>query len=349
MTVTKLDQGFKSLIQGKIEQKTKPPGSLGLLEDLACQLALIQSQNKKAPVDKIKITEPAVLIFAADHGISDEGISIAPSAVTRQMVLNFIAGGAAINCFCRANDLDLSVIDAGIIEPIDDNHPSLIKQRLGAGSKNFATEPAMTMAQLEQGLSYGKQAVQPLIEKQCTVLILGEMGIGNTSSAAAILAAATGEPVSRCVGKGTGINDQQLAKKQLLIDQALQRFEDLEKVDANTILQQVGGFEIVQMTGAIIAAAEAGICLLIDGFIVSTAALMACQIEPNVRDYLVFAHQSDESGHQLLLSKLDARPLLQLGLRLGEGTGAALAFPLLNAAAHFYNDMASFESAGVTV
>jgi len=346
MSVIGLNTEYQAAIQHKIDQKTKPVGSLGLLEDIACQLALIQSQKHGSLVDNVSITEPSVLVFAADHGISDEGVSIAPSAVTRQMVLNFINGGAAINCFCRSNRLHFKVIDAGIIEPINDEYPDLVKQRLGSGTNNFVNQSAMTAEQAEQGLSFGQQAVETLISANCTILILGEMGIGNTSSASAILSALTDESVDKCVGVGTGITDEQLIKKQQLISQALSRFNSK---DPMVVLKEVGGFEIAQMVGAIIAAAKVNIAVLVDGFIVSTAALLACKIEPNVRNYLIFAHQSEESGHQLLLRKLAAKPLLNLGLRLGEGTGAALALPLLTAAASFYNDMASFEDAGVTV
>jgi len=348
--VIALNTEYKAAIQSKIDQKTKPVGSLGQLEHVASQLALIQSQQQNNLVDKITITHPTIIVFAGDHGISEQGVSIAPGAVTRQMVLNFLAGGAAINCFCRANKIEFKVVDTGIIEAIDEPtdglHHNVIQQRLGAGTKNFAEQAAMTESQVEQGLSYGEQTIEPLIKNGCTVLLLGEMGIGNTSSAAAILSALTKEPVELCVGIGTGINQEQLTLKKQLITQALARFDSS---DPQTILQEVGGFEIVQMTGTIIAAAQAGIAILIDGFIVSTAALLAVRMAPNVRDYLIFAHQSEESGHQLLLKALDAKPLLNLGLRLGEGTGAALALPLLHAAAHFYNDMASFESAGVTV
>jgi len=346
LQVPALSTEYKNKIQDKINQKTKPVGSLGQLEHVASQLAAIQSQQQGNLINKITINNPTVIVFAGDHGISEQGISIAPSAVTRQMVLNFLAGGAAINCFCRSNNIDFKVVDAGIIEPIGETHDSLVEQRLGAGTQNFAKHSAMTAEQVEQGLSYGKQVAKQVINNGCNVLMLGEMGIGNTSSAAAILSALTKAPVELCVGVGTGINQEQLVLKKQLITQALARFDSS---NPKTILEEVGGFEIVQMTGAIIAAAQAGICILIDGFIVSTAALLAVNIEPNVRDYLIFAHQSEESGHQLLLKTLAAQPLLNLSLRLGEGTGAALALPLLHAAAGFYNDMASFESAGVMV
>lgn len=346
MEISALNTQFETEIQHTIDQKTKPQGSLGQLEASALQLALIQSNKAGKLITSIEINKPSAVIFAGDHGISEEGVSIAPSSVTRQMVQNFIAGGAAINCFCSVNNIDFTVVDAGIIEPINEPAPHLINMRLGAGTKNFVHESAMTMDQVEQGISYGGKAVTPMIENGCNILILGEMGISNTSSATAILACLTHSDVDLCVGTGTGITAEQLFKKKTLIDQALSRFDS---DDPLIVLKEVGGFEIVEITGAILAAARAGITVLIDGFIVSVAALVACKINPHVRDYLLFAHESEEFGHQLLLCHLKAKPLLDLGLRLGEGTGAALALPLLNAAAAFYNNMASFEDAGVTV
>ncbi|KGJ99022.1 nicotinate-nucleotide--dimethylbenzimidazole phosphoribosyltransferase [Thalassotalea sp. ND16A] len=357
MSISALETRYKQAIIDVIDQKTKPIGALGQLEQLALQLALIQSNKQQSLVSRISINQPTALVFAGDHGISEEGVSIAPSAVTRQMVLNFLNGGAAINCFCRANNISLTVIDAGIIEPItvadianaaeqQTSSTSFIEQRLGAGSNNFATMPAMSIEQVNQGIAYGEQIANQYINQGCNLLILGEMGIANTSSATALLAAVSKAEVEQCVGFGTGINSQQLIQKTQLIKKALLR---VQTTDAISILSEVGGFEIVQMVGAILAAAKAKITVLIDGFIVSCAALMAKQIDGNVTGYLVFAHQSEESGHQLLLSQFNATPLINLGLRLGEGTGAALALPLLTACAHFYNDMASFSDAGISV
>jgi nicotinate-nucleotide--dimethylbenzimidazole phosphoribosyltransferase len=326
-------------IQNKIDQKTKPPGALGVLENLAKQLALVIAVN-----DKIKINQPAMLVFAGDHGIAEEGVSIAPSAVTQQMVLNFLNGGAAINCFCRTNEMDLEVIDAGILLPIEDAR--LTSQSLGKATKNIAKEAAMSISTVEKGIKLGAEVAYKKIESGVNVLGFGEMGIGNTSSAAAIMAAILDLPVSDCVGRGTGISDDVMNKKVMLIKQALK----LHKTQLNSpieILACLGGFEIVQMTGAMLAAAERKCIILVDGFIATAAALIATRINNNATDYMVFCHQSNEKGHQLMLREMNAKPLLSLDLRLGEGTGAALALPLLRAAAAFYNDMASFESAGV--
>lgn len=327
-------------IQQHIDQKTKPVGALGQLEQLALQIALVQQRKR------LSIERPLMLIFAADHGIAEEGVSIAPSSVTQQMVLNFLAGGAAINCFCRTNHIPLKVIDAGIKHEIKPAPSALILQRIAAGTRNFAYEAAMSNQQLLQALTLGKEFAEAEIAAGSNLLAFGEMGIGNSSSAAAILAAISGEPAEQCVGLGTGINPQQLEKKIQLVAQGVARVSDKSPY---SILAELGGFEIAQMCGAMLATAQAGRLILVDGFIVSAAALLAVQINPNARDYMIFAHASHEAGHQLMLRLLNAKPLLDLGLRLGEGTGAALAMPLIQAAVSFYNQMASFESAGVKV
>ncbi len=339
-TILPLDRSAEPLIQQQIDQKTKPLGALGRLEELACQLALIQRQ------ERITIQQPTMLVFAADHGIARHGISIAPSDVTRQMVLNFLGGGAAINCFCREHQIELKVVDAGILTPIDD--PCLIHQRLGAGTADLSVEPAMSREQALLGLQLGSELAKAQIADGCNLLAFGEMGIGNTTPASALLAALTGVPVAACVGRGTGIDDAQLGRKISLVTQALARVGD--ESDPIQLLTELGGFEIAQITGAMLAAAEQQIAMLIDGFIVTSAALLAVKIAPAARDYMIFSHGSSEgSGHGIMLETLKACPLLDLGLRLGEGTGAALALPLLRSACAFYNEMASFASAGVSV
>ncbi len=341
-----LDQSYSDAIWQRINLKTKPLGSLGQLEAVAHQLALIQSNAKGDLVTNIDIDHPSVLVFAGDHGVAAEGISIAPSDVTRQMVLNFLNGGAAINCFARANQVELKVVDAGIIEPIEGENSDLIVQRLGAGTANFASASAMSHEQVKQGLALGEQAVRDAVERGCDLVMFGEMGIGNTSSASAIFAALSKSSVSDCVGRGTGITPEQIEKKIHVVSQGVSRCLG---ADVETVLSEVGGFEIVQMVGGCLGAYHARIPLLVDGFITSVAAYCATLIEPDCREYMLFAHQSHEQGHRLVLESLNAEPLLDLSLRLGEGTGAALAVPLVKAAAEFYNNMASFADAGVTV
>ncbi|MEZ8950462.1 nicotinate-nucleotide--dimethylbenzimidazole phosphoribosyltransferase [Vibrio sp. 10N.247.311.18] len=347
-----LDTQYSQYIQHRIDQKTKPLGALGLLEKVAHQLALIQSQGKEAAVEHIELNKPSIIIFAGDHGIADEGVSIAPSAVTQQMVLNFLSDGAAINCFCAVNNIDITVVDTGILLPVESDSDMLISQRLGTRTNNFANEAAMSLETVERGIELGTDLVSKTISNGTNIIMFGEMGIGNTSSASAILSALANRAAAECVGLGTGINNEQLARKVAVVEQGVARCKGLdanEVKDIKEVLAQVGGYEIVQMVGAFLGAYQNKTPVLVDGFIVSVAAYVATLIEPSCRDYMIFAHRSEESGHKILLELLDAEPLLDLGLRLGEGTGAALAMPIICAAAEFYNNMASFESAGVTV
>ncbi|MEZ9907047.1 nicotinate-nucleotide--dimethylbenzimidazole phosphoribosyltransferase [Vibrio sp. 10N.261.51.A3] len=347
-----LDTQYSQYIQHRIDQKTKPLGALGLLEKVAHQLALIQSQGKEAAVEHIELNKPSIIIFAGDHGIADEGVSIAPSAVTQQMVLNFLSDGAAINCFCAVNNIDITVVDTGILLPVESDSDMLISQRLGTRTNNFANEAAMSLETVERGIELGTELVSKTISNGTNIIMFGEMGIGNTSSASAILSALANRAAAECVGLGTGINNEQLARKVAVVEQGVARCKGLdanEVKDIKEVLAQVGGYEIVQMVGTFLGAYQNKTPVLVDGFIVSVAAYVATLIEPSCRDYMIFAHRSEESGHKILLELLDAEPLLDLGLRLGEGTGAALAMPIIRAAAEFYNNMASFESAGVTV
>lgn len=329
--------------QARIDNKTKPLGALGQLEPLALQLALILSSGEQ---DTITLSQPQMLVFAGDHGIAAEGVSIAPSEVTGQMVANFAHGGAAVNVFCRTLGWALSVVDCGIlVAPAADLN--VYSQRLGTTTEPFHLKPAMTREQLEQGFIYAKTLIENKLQSGANVFAFGEMGIGNTSAAAAIFSAISGLSPLQTVGKGTGVNDEIVLKKQQLIEQALA----LHSEHLNTpldVLQRLGGFEIVQMVASMLCVAKAQKVIVVDGFIATAAALIAVKLAPSVKDYMVFAHCSGEQGHQKMLAYLDVQPLLNLGLRLGEGTGAALTLPLLQSAAAFFNDMASFSDANVT-
>ncbi|MGE6452244.1 nicotinate-nucleotide--dimethylbenzimidazole phosphoribosyltransferase [Shewanella baltica] len=337
------------LIQQKIDLKTKPPGALGQLESLALQIARVQAtdlQQTDQPQNTVlKIVHPTMLVFAGDHGIAAEGVSIAPSEVTRQMVQNFAHGGAAINVFCRQVGFTLEVIDCGILTPVE-GVKGIIDQRLGAGTGAIHLEPAMALETVDKGFAMARDLIERHHQAGCNLVAFGEMGIGNTSAAAAIMAAIMQLDVIDCVGRGTGINSETLERKLMLIELALLLHQSA-LTGPKSVLACLGGFEIVQMTGAMLAAAERKMLVVVDGFIATAAALVAVQIAPNVRDYLIFAHQSDEQGHQRMLEFLQAKPLLSLGLRLGEGTGAALALPLIQASVNFYNQMASFSDAGI--
>lgn len=349
--IAQLDQSQLPAIQHHIDTKTKPLGALGQLETLAQQLCLIQGYHS-GNYQHIQIDQPTVMIFAADHGIARNGVSIAPSEVTGQMVANFLAGGAAINCFCDSLDVQIKVVDAGMLYPVESPHPILINQRIAAGTADLSIESAMTQAQAEQCLLLGEQAAKQQLATGTNVLGFGEMGIGNTTAASALLSVLTGLSAEQTTGVGTGITAQQLDKKIQLISLAHQRVQEKysgQNVGPHTALMEVGGFEIGQIVGAMLATANAGKTILVDGFIVSVAALIAIRIAPQVQQFMIFAHCSAENAHQLLLKELKAKPLLDLGLRLGEGTGAALAVPLLKVAVNFYNNMATFDSAQVTV
>ena len=339
-SVSPVSHSRDAVIQQRIDMKTKPPGSLGRLESLAAQLAAITG------LEKIRLHKPVMIVFAADHGIAEEGVSIAPPAVTQQMVKNFINGGAAVNCFCQVASMSLYVVDAGILNAIESGR--VINQRLGAGTDNIAKAPAMSRETAESGLTLGADVVRQRVAESSNVFAFGEMGIGNTSAASAVLAAILGRSVEETCGRGTGIDDDAFERKKSLIAAAFERHQATQSPDDTiNILASLGGFEIVQMTGAMLAAAEQQCVIMVDGFIASVAALAAVRIAPEARDYMVFCHHSEEQAHSLILEALDAEPLLDLGLRLGEGTGAALAYPLLQSAQSFYNYMASFDDAGI--
>lgn len=338
--ITAPDQALAAAIQHQIDTKTKPLGALGQLETLAQQVALVQQTLTPA------LRQPHVLVFAADHGIAQAGVSQYPPEVTHQMVRNFASGGAAINVFCRQNSLGLTIVDAGVRGSFADL-PAVRDEKLAEGTRNFAHAPAMSADQCADALRRGARLVDELHAAGCNVLGLGEMGIGNTSSAAVLMHLLTGRPLTECVGRGTGLDAAGLARKLATLTQAVAAHPQVG-ADPLAVLTTFGGFEIAQLCGAMLRAAELRMLLLIDGFIASAALLVAARLAPAVLAYCVFCHESDEQGHRLLLAELGGRPLLRLGLRLGEGTGCALAYPLVQAAVNFLNEMASFESAGVS-
>ncbi|MBG6071826.1 MULTISPECIES: nicotinate-nucleotide--dimethylbenzimidazole phosphoribosyltransferase [unclassified Polaromonas] len=332
------DASLQARLRHKIDHKTKPLGALGALETLALQLGLIQ--RSESPV----LQQPQMVVFAADHGIAAEGVSAYPQAVTVQMVGNMLAGGAAINVFARQHGFALQVVDAGVAAELP-AHPQLQPRKIAMGTKNLCHEPAMSRLQAQAALAAGRDVMQAL---PGNVVAFGEMGIANTSPAALLLTRLTGTRIEDATGRGTGLDDAQLLHKQSVLARALVRHPATEPFDAVGELAALGGFEIAMMTGAMLQAASERRVVLVDGFIAGASALLAQAMAPAVRDYLVFCHRSAETGHRLLLACLDAKPLLELDLRLGEGTGALLAWPLVQSAANFLNEMASFESAGVS-
>lgn len=329
-------------LQYKIDNKTKPLGSLGLLERIAFRVGRIQ-KTLSPHLDK-----PHMIIFAGDHGAAKEGISAYPQDVSWQMVENYLRGGAGANVLSRHNGLAMVVVDAGVAHDFGERDGLINAKISPTGTKSYLTEPAMTREQCETALARGAGFVRDVVAKGCNVVGLGEKGIGNTGSASLITHMLTGVPIAECVGRGTGLNDAGLEHKRVLMQKALDRAQLPADADVMTVLTEFGGFEIVMMVGAYLAAAEAGVTILGDGVIATSALLAAARIEPHVLDYVIFCHKSAEAGHIVQLQALKAEPLLDIGMRLGEGTGAMVAYPLLTSAMVFMNEMASFESAGVS-
>lgn len=332
------DIALSSQLDAAINHKTKPLGSLGLLEALAKQLGLIQRTTQPA------ILKPAIIVFAADHGVTAENISAFPQSVTWQMVENFLTQGAAINVFARQNGCALQIVDAGVNHDFGPRD-GLIDRKIGPGTHNFARQAAMSADECMKAMQHGRALVAAL---DGNVVGFGEMGIGNTTAGAALMHKMSGVPVADCVGAGTGLDSVGIRHKRDVIEQAVAFHAGVLEQNPLDVLATFGGFEIAMMVGAMLGAAERRMTVLIDGFIVTSALLVAARLQPALLDYCVFAHCSNESGHQRMLAHLGGKPVLQLDLRLGEGTGAALALPLLHAAANFLCQMATFESAQVS-
>jgi nicotinate-nucleotide--dimethylbenzimidazole phosphoribosyltransferase len=334
-----LARELEAALQAAIDDKTKPPGSLGRLEEIALRLGLMQGALAPA------LDAPAALVFAGDHGLADEGVSPFPKAVTVQMVNNFLAGGAAINVFARRHGLELKVVDAGVAGPLA-AHPDLIDCKVLPGTRNALFEPAMTPAEVELCFERGEGIVADLHARGCKAVIFGEMGIGNTSVASLLMSALTREPLETCTGRGAGHDDAGLARKLAILKRVQARHGRI--ADPLAALAAYGGCEVAMMAGAMLAAAARRMLVMNDGFIVTGALLVAARLDPAVLDYTIFGHVSAESAHAKLVSLLGGKPLLSLDLCLGEGTGAALAWPLVAGAANFLREMATFESARIS-
>jgi len=321
-------------------QLTKPAGSLGKLEGLAVRLAGLQGRAQPA-ADRVQIS-----VFAADHGVAASGVSAFPQAVTVQMVGNFCSGGAAISVLARELDAVLEVVDVGTVEaPV--GLAGVVSQRAGPGTANLQHEDAMTGEQLALSMGAGRDAVDRAMEQSMDLFIGGEMGIGNTTAAAAVGCALSGIEPQRLAGPGTGLDSEGISHKVTVIQEALGRYGGTLQGHPLEALRCLGGFEIAALSGAYIRCAQRGLPALVDGFISTAAALVAVNYKPAVQEWLIFSHQSAEPGHRLLLETLQASPLLELGMRLGEGTGAATAVALLRHACALHNRMATFADAGV--
>jgi len=332
------DAAVRAAAHARQAQLTKPPGSLGRLEELGITLAALQGSVRP------HLDTPWITVFAADHGVVAEGISAFPQVVTAEMVRNFARGGAAISVLARTWNARLEVVNVGTVHPLEDL-PGVLDNRVGPGTANLAQGPAMSAAQLHDALTAGHDAAERAAIGGAHLFIGGEMGIGNTTSATAIACALLDLPAAQLAGPGTGLDAAGVQRKSQVIEQALRLLRDPQPL---TVLQTLGGFEIVALAGAYLRCGQLGLPVLVDGFITTAAALAAVRLRPELADWLLYSHCSAEPGHRRLLQALDARPLLELEMRLGEGSGAAVALPLLRAAAAVQADMATFAEAGVS-
>ena len=330
LSVPTLDRALEPVLQQALDGKAKPPGALGRIEELALTLGLIQQRAR--PVVK----HPVLLVFAGDHGLTRSGVAAFPAGVTVAMVDTLLAGRASANAFARAVGARVRVIDAGVAADLSDR-AGLIQAKVAFGTGDASVEPAMTSLQAEAALMTGARVARETIVDGADLLVLGEMGIGNSASAALLMHRLAPAPLDDCVGQGAGHSPEGMARKRAVLARAVARSDATAPFE---VLTQFGGFEIAMMAGALLAAAKAGVPVLVDGFIATAAALLAVRLSPNARDYCLFAHASAEAGHRLMLEALAARPLLELDMRLGEGTGALLSVPLLRAACALLSEVA---------
>jgi len=337
--VAAVDEASRAAANHRLDILTKPQGALGRLEPLAAQVCAVFRTLHPT------IKQPAALVFAGDHGVADRGVSAYPRVVTAQMVTNFLSGGAAISVLAKAQGIDLWIVDAGIDADLP-SHPRLIDAKVRRSTRDLVVEPAMTSEECERALRLGAKVVAEAISPASNTVLLGEMGIGNTAAAALLMHGLTGIPLGDCVGRGTGLDDPGLARKKAVLASAWAR-RAVPQSPAE-LLSEFGGCEIAMLTGAALAAAARGMLVLVDGFTVTVAVALAAQLDRQVLDYCVFAHCSAEHAHRALLAHLGVQPLLNLDMRLGEGTGAALALPLVRAAVALLTEMATFEGAGVS-
>jgi nicotinate-nucleotide--dimethylbenzimidazole phosphoribosyltransferase len=338
--IPSIDTSIAEKARQRQNMLTKPTGSLGRLEDLSVQIAAIQHTVKP------DVSRKVVVVMAGDHGVTREGVSAYPADVTPQMVHNFLQGGAAINVLTRLAGARVCVVDMGVAADFPAGS-GVIDCKIARGTANMAAGPAMSRSEAERALKFGMEIAWQEIDRGADLIATGDMGIGNTSPSSAIASVLTGLPVAQVTGRGTGVDDAGLAAKIAVIDKAL-RVNIPDKNDPIDILAKVGGFEIGGLAGLVLGAASRGVAVIVDGFISSAAALLAYELAPDVQPYLIAAHKSVEVGQRAMLEKMGLEPLLDLGMRLGEGTGAALAFHLIEASVRILNDMATFESAGVS-
>lgn len=337
--IEKPDENLRPSIIDKINNLTKPKGSLGRLEEIALQIALIQQTLTPA------LHKPQNIIFAADHGIVDEGVSLSPKEVTWQQLSNFLHGGAGVNFLCRQHGFELKIVDAGVDYDLP-YEKGIIDMKVRRGTRNYLYEAAMTQEEMKLCIERGAEVVRRCHEEGSNVLSFGEMGIGNTSSSSLWMTYFTGIPLEQCVGAGSGLNQQGICHKYEVLKRSMENYNG--DGSATDIIRYFGGLEMVMAVGAMLQAAELKMLILVDGFIMTNCMLAAMQLCPAVKDYAIFGHCGDESGHKLILEYMQAKPLINLGLRLGEGTGAICAYPLVDSAIRMINEMDNFAHASIT-
>ena len=329
-----LDKSIQAAIQAKIDNLNKPKGSLGRLEELAMQICLIQQTLEPS------LAHPCHLLLGGDHGIEREGVSVSPREVTWQQMINFTRGGGGVNMFCRQHGFKLRIVDVGVdydLSKVD----GIIDRKVARGTKNFLYEPAMSEEEFNRAIQIGSDLVDDCAAEGCRVLSIGEMGIGNTSPSSIWMSLFGDIPLKDCIGAGAGLNREGIRHKYEVLSKAVERYH-------GDPLRYFGGFEMIAAIGAMLRAAEQHIVILVDGFIMTACALAAIRLYPASQNYMIFTHCGDESGHKMMLDIIDAKPLLHLGLRLGEGTGALCAFPIIDSAVRMMNEMNNFDNARIT-
>lgn len=337
--IEKPDTSLASALEDKINNLTKPKGSLGTLEELALQIGLIQQTLTPA------LRRPVNVIYASDHGIADEGVSKSPKEVTRQVIHNFLNGGAGVCFLARQHGFELKIVDGGVDFDFP-AIPSLIDRKIRRGTRNFLHEAAMTTDEMEQALQWGADIVTDSYNEGCNVVSFGEMGIGNTAASSMWMTCLTGIPLADCVGAGSGLDSEGVRHKLNVLKAALHNYPGDERPEE--VMRYFGGYEMVMAVGGMLRAAELRMIILVDGFIMTNCVLAASRLYPEMLPYCIFGHCGDEAGHQRVLDAMGAKPLLNLGLRLGEGSGSVCAYPIVESAVRMINEMHSFTQAAVT-
>ena len=337
-----VDRSIQAAIQAKIDNLNKPKGSLGRLEELAMQVCLVQQTLEPS------LAHPCHLLLGGDHGIEREGVSVSPREVTWQQMINFTHGGGGVNMFCRQHGFKLRIVDVGVDYDLSDI-PGIIDRKIACGTKNFLYEPAMTEEEFDKAIQIGAELVDDCVKEGCRILSIGEMGIANTSPSSIWMHLFGNIPLNECIGAGAGLDTPGIRHKYEVLSKAVANYKASPKQGSlERSLSYFGGFEMIAAIGAMLHAAEQHLIILVDGFIMTACAIAAIRLYPASQDYMIFTHCGDESGHKRMLDIVDAKPLLHLGLRLGEGTGALCAFPIVDSAVRMMNEMNNFDNAQIT-